>query len=211
MLNRLTHHCFQHGQQYRSLPPSGRERTYSDAPYQQSNGYQGGYSRGRGGGGYRPRNNDFDSRSVRSNRKNTYRPSKQKFPADTRSEVAHNEDTQSIASTTFSTDTAVYNNGFASELNSRHASFQSLLGADLQNFDWVAALEDDTPLSCLENLPETDSNGNQGLLFTFLFLFVCFFRRRFVIRANTNRHSEKSLCDCRSRCERGTTNSCFRN
>ncbi|KAE9550715.1 hypothetical protein FO519_006081 [Halicephalobus sp. NKZ332] len=150
-------------QQYRSLPPSGRERNYNDPSYQQPNGYHGGYNRGRGGGGggYRPRNNDFDSRSVRSNRKQTYRPSKQRFPSDTRSEVAHNDDTQSIASTTFSTDTANYNNGFASELNSRHTSFQSLLGADLQNFDWVAALEDDTPLSCLENLPETDSTGNQ--------------------------------------------------
>ena len=112
---------------------------------------------------------------MRSNRRQNYRPSKQKFPADTRSELAQNEDTQSIASTTFSTDTAVYNNGFASEFNSRQPSLQSLLSSDLQNFDWVAALEDDKPLSCLENLPETDSTGNQGLLFTFCFFYLCIF------------------------------------
>uniref|UniRef100_A0AC34PZB9 DNA/RNA-binding domain-containing protein n=1 Tax=Panagrolaimus sp. JU765 TaxID=591449 RepID=A0AC34PZB9_9BILA len=147
---------------HQTLPPTGRERTYSDAP----NGYppNTNYSRrgGGGGGGYRSRDN-FDSRSVRSNRqRQTYRPSKFKPPIDTRSEMGQNDDTQSIASTTFSTDTTGFNNGFASELNSRQASFQSLLSADLQNFDWAeAAFEDDFQYPGLEKLPETDSNGHQ--------------------------------------------------
>jgi hypothetical protein len=73
------------------------------------------------------------------------------------------DDTHSIASTNFSTDTTVYNNGFASELNSRNPSIQSLLSQDIQSFDWadLMADEEERALSQLAKLPETDSNGNQ--------------------------------------------------
>jgi hypothetical protein len=160
--------------QYRSLPPA-RDRPFRDN-VSQSNGYPGRtFNRGRGGGGgggssgggYRPRDNNFDTRSVRSGRKqNNFRPNKNKFPSDTQSEMGGNkddDDTHSIASTNFSTDTTVYNNGFASELNSRNPSIQSLLSQDIQSFDWadLMADEEERALSQLAKLPETDSNGNQ--------------------------------------------------
>jgi hypothetical protein len=156
--------------QYRSLPPTSRERPYRDN-VSQSNGYpgrtfnRGGRGGGGGGGSYRGgRDNNFDTRSVRSGRKQNFRPNKNKFPSDTQSEMGgNNDDTHSIASTTFSTDTTIYNNGFASELNSRNPSIQSLLSQDIQSFDWadLMADEEDRVKSQLANLPETDSNGNQ--------------------------------------------------
>ena len=150
------------------MPPTSRERPYRDN-LSQSNGYQGRtFNRGRGGGGggNRPRDNSFDTRSVRSGRKqNNFRPNKNKFPSDTQSEMGgNNDDTHSIASTNFSTDTTMYNNGFASELNSRNPSVQSLLSQDIQSFDWadLMADEEERAQSQLAKLPETDSNGNQG-------------------------------------------------
>uniref|UniRef100_A0AC34FP01 Uncharacterized protein n=1 Tax=Panagrolaimus sp. ES5 TaxID=591445 RepID=A0AC34FP01_9BILA len=159
--------------QYRSLPPTARERPSYRDNVSQSNGYPGRtFNRGRGGGGrgggsgYRPRDNNFDTQSVRSGRKQNFRPNKNKFPSDTQSEMGggnNDDDTHSIASTNFSTDTTVYNNGFASELNSRNPSIQSLLSQDIQSFDWadLMADEEERAASQLAKLPETDSNGNQ--------------------------------------------------
>uniref|UniRef100_A0A7E4W1Y3 EST1_DNA_bind domain-containing protein n=1 Tax=Panagrellus redivivus TaxID=6233 RepID=A0A7E4W1Y3_PANRE len=100
------------------------------------------------------KNEQFDAQSVKlgngyNNRRynNGYRKRD-----DTRSEAGrnHNDDTSSIASSTFSTSTVCHNNGFASELNSRQPSIQSLLSQDLPSFDWADLSEE------LGNLPETE-------------------------------------------------------